>query len=422
MAERTALERRVGGHQRRLYFVLMYCDDNDIGADGVERAIRVLKHWLRHTQNIGLIMAIPEKLSLGVWCRWIGAILFAVGGFEVLPKSKLLRASAAFTSLLHEGIEFSEYRSLMGAARTHPGRGTFAAALHSRAICATRQWMGVKMTRGLTLSCVLFKCLNLVMWPTAFRLREVVRHASGEFVFLTRSCLTCGVIITNPTPAQLQAMREGDFARLAPSRSKPDQWGEIHCPFPVVLTYQEVPGNAANALRELELRCPCVCGDRLTRPLFADAGGAAYTHAFLDRLLKSALAFCFGAKVASLITWHSHCSGLATGLHAAKVDDDMVQLICRWMCPESLHVYRRMGTQEHSRLIQRAMHAKVDLIQSVNVPKVVGDEGYAELVGTLTQGRSTETQKEYEAALDTKNRSGRKQSCASRSGLKSNHA
>ncbi|KAL3906864.1 MAG: hypothetical protein SGPRY_010387 [Prymnesium sp.] len=145
--------------------------------------------------------------------------------------------------------------------------------------------------------------------------------------------------------------------------------------------------------------CPCACGDRPIRPLFADARGAAYTHAFLDRMLKAALTFQFGAKVASLFTWHSYRSGLATALHAAKVDGGMVQLTCRWMCPESLHVYRRMGTQEHAQLIQKAMHAKVDLIQSVNVPKVVGDEGCAELVGALTDGRNTEDQKEYEAAL-----------------------
>lgn len=190
----------------------------------------------------------------------------------------------------------------------------------------------------------MFQCLSLVMWPTAFRLGEVVRHTSGELMFLTRGCLTwslSGVIVTNPTRTQLQAMLVGDFARLAPSRSKPDQWGEIHYPFPAILVYRDEQGNAANVLRELELRCPCEGAKRATTPLFADEEGNAYTHGFLNRLLKAALTFCFGAKVASLFTWHSHRSGLATALHAAKVDDGMVRLICRWMCPaESLHVYR----------------------------------------------------------------------------------
>lgn len=114
LAKRTALEAKVGGHQRRLYFVFMYCDDNIIGVVGVQRAMRVLKQWRQLTQNAGLIMAIPEKRSLGVWCKWVGALIFAVGGFVVLPKAKLLRASVAITSLMNHGIEFSEYRSLMG--------------------------------------------------------------------------------------------------------------------------------------------------------------------------------------------------------------------------------------------------------------------------------------------------------------------
>jgi len=60
-------------------------------------------------------MAIPEKRSLGVWCKWIGALIFAAAGLIVIPKDKLVRASAAIRTLLDSGIEFSEYRSsLMG--------------------------------------------------------------------------------------------------------------------------------------------------------------------------------------------------------------------------------------------------------------------------------------------------------------------
>ena len=62
----------------------------------------------------------------------------------------------------------------------------------------------------------------------------------------------------------------------------------------------------------------------------------------------------YGATVAALYTWHSFRSGLAKALHAANVSDATIMLICRWMCPESLHVYRRMGTREHERLINEA--------------------------------------------------------------------
>lgn len=90
----------------------MYCDDNIIGVVGVDRAVRVLKTWL--TTNVGLIMAIAEKRSLGTWCNWVGALVFATLGLVVIPKSKLVRASTTICTLLHHGVDFSEYRSLMG--------------------------------------------------------------------------------------------------------------------------------------------------------------------------------------------------------------------------------------------------------------------------------------------------------------------
>ena len=57
--------------------------------------------------------------------------------------------------------------------------------------------------------------------------------------------------------------------RLAPPRSKPDQTGEIHCPFSVVLTYHpDDPINAAAALRDLELRIGSSVSNRGMTPLF----------------------------------------------------------------------------------------------------------------------------------------------------------
>lgn len=114
LAQRRAVEAQVGGHQRRLYFVLMYCDDNIIGVVGVDRAVRVLKAWRTLTQKAGLIMAIPEKRSIGVWCTWIGALIFASLGLIVIPRAKLIRASTAIRNLTTYGIPFSEYRSLVG--------------------------------------------------------------------------------------------------------------------------------------------------------------------------------------------------------------------------------------------------------------------------------------------------------------------
>ncbi|KAL1503440.1 hypothetical protein AB1Y20_011928 [Prymnesium parvum] len=220
-------------------------------------------------------------------------------------------------------------------------------------------------------------------------------------MYITRACVVWsvgGVLLTDPAPAHLHALRPGlDYAMVAPPRSKPDQWGEIHCPFPVTLTYDVDTPNAAACLRDIELRTPCTGAARHRTPLFADRSGAAYSHGFLAALLSAALTFLYGAAVASLYTFHSYRSGLATALHAAGVSDALVQLICRWMCPESLHVYRRIGTREHEGSVRKASSVDVDVIQSVNAPKVSADAGFGELVSQLQGPRSAYAQREFEA-------------------------
>ena len=250
----------------------------------------------------------------------------------------------------------------------------------------------------------IFRRLICVMMVTAFRLGEIVHHASGEIMYLTFESLTWvigGITISHPTAAQLASMRPGiDGARLAPPRSKPDQMGEIHCPFSVVLTYHpDDPINAAAALRDLELRIGCMVSDRGMTPLFPDALGEPYSHSFLHSMLRSALAHLYGEAVASLYSFHSFRSGLATALHAAGVSDAMIQLICRWMCPESLHVYRRMGVAEHEASVRKASRCHVDCVQSVNVPTVVGDQHMALLNSELGQARASTEQQSYEFAL-----------------------
>ena len=111
---RRAVERRTGAHERRLYSCLMYCDDGLLIIVGAARTIRILKIWRKLVIDSGLIMAIPEKRTVGVWCVWIGAIIFAGLGVVAVPRSKILRSSAAIVRLCQSGIEFGEYRSLMG--------------------------------------------------------------------------------------------------------------------------------------------------------------------------------------------------------------------------------------------------------------------------------------------------------------------
>eukprot|EP00965_Chrysotila_dentata_P044269 1471791-Pleurochrysis_carterae.AAC.1 len=71
----------------------MYTDDPVLAVVGVDRALRALRIWRTLTNGLRLEMTIPEKRTLGVWARWLGALLFATLRIVVIPKSKLLRAS-----------------------------------------------------------------------------------------------------------------------------------------------------------------------------------------------------------------------------------------------------------------------------------------------------------------------------------------
>ena len=94
-----------------------------------------------------------------------------------------------------------------------------------------------------------FRRLIRFMMFTGFRLAEIVGNGSGEIMFLTYGSLFwCidNLMIAAPSRAQLLNLRPGqDSAVVFPPRSKPDQWGETHCPFPVRLTYETTELNPA---------------------------------------------------------------------------------------------------------------------------------------------------------------------------------
>jgi hypothetical protein len=92
----------------------MYTDDPIMAVVGVDRAIRLLRLWARLTVELGLIMAIPEKRSLGTWAPWLGILLLAGLGLVLVPKAKLLRTVHRIDELLTDGLPFQDYRSLIG--------------------------------------------------------------------------------------------------------------------------------------------------------------------------------------------------------------------------------------------------------------------------------------------------------------------
>jgi hypothetical protein len=237
-----------------------------------------------------------------------------------------------------------------------------------------------------------FRRLNRFLIRTAFRLGEIVSHTSGEIMYLTRASVVWrinGMLVADPTVTQLTSMMPGrDGCLVSPPRSKPDQWAEMHCPFTIFLLLSTSPECACGAVRDIEIARPCQGAAREATALFADERGQPYTHAKLDPILRHVLTHLFGTAVASIFSWHSYRVGLATMLHAAGVPDAVIMLMCRWMCEQSLHVYRRLGASEHERHFQRGTRAAVDSIQTANVVSVVGDQGYAQLVDHLNGNRN----------------------------------
>ena len=79
-------------------------------------------------------------------------------------------------------------------------------------------------------------------------------------------------------------------------------------------------------------------------------------------------------------------------LKAANVPDDVIQMICRWMNPESLRAYARHGQSLHINSVDQAEHATIDAIQSASVPKVCNTEGNAALHLTFARSISARAQ------------------------------
>ena len=223
-----------------------------------------------------------------------------------------------------------------------------------------------------------FRGMLALGWRTGHRLAEFVAHPSGEICWVTRhdvSYIIAGVHVSDPTPAQLAALRPGDTILIAPPRSKTDQFGEIHSPFASAIAFSYDRNSAGFLIQQIECTRPVHGRSREFTPLFADENGLPYTHSVMDTLLHAALARLYGEPVASCYSWHSLRSGLATALKAAGCSDDIIQMICRWANPASLKIYALHGTSLHINWVDQAEKAVIDAVRGSSVPKVCNSEG-----------------------------------------------
>ena len=214
--------------------------------------------------------------------------------------------------------------------------------------------------------------LGRVLWRTGHRLGEIVAHPSGEINFITRSSVSIrkanGVHLAVPTAADWRNLAPGDVVHLAPCASKADQFGERHCPFPSVLPHDGSDSSAAAAIRDIELEQPCAPSLRKCTALFSNGDGQPFTYAILHAELRHLLTAVVGERAAQAYSWHAFRIGLACALHAADCPDPVIQLICRWSCPESLQVYRQMGIDKNVFWTEKAQHVTFDAVRVNNLP------------------------------------------------------
>ena len=117
-----------------------------------------------------------------------------------------------------------------------------------------------------------------------------------------------------------------------------------------------------------------------------------FTYAVLHRELRLLLAALFGTKVASVLSWHSIRIGLACALKMAGCPDDIIQLICRWACVDSLKIYARIGTGMHAHWTDRAAGMNFDGAQAGNIPALDRSEQLAALYDSSVEGKAQRAQ------------------------------
>ena len=176
-------------------------------------------------------------------------------------------------------------------------------------------------------------------------------------------------VVTKPTRPLLQSMKEGDLVRLATKGAKCDTWGTCHGTEPIVLPFHQHGTNAARAIRDIELRWMCDDDERDELPLFCDSKGRPFSDQRFGRLVKSALTLAVGAERARVLSPHSWRVWLATAMRTLGASDAEIQALGRWLNPESIKIYARLGVAEYCKWMDKIMLVRnIDAARTTTLP------------------------------------------------------
>ena len=164
-------------------------------------------------------------------------------------------------------------------------------------------------------------------------------------------------------------MKDGDVARLAPKGAKCDQYGTCYGTEPIIIPFHDTPTNAAKWMRNIELRWPCHGKDRKTLPLFCDEHGDPFTDSRFTALIMATLVAVLWCERAALFSPHSWRVWLASALRIKGASDPLIMAFGRWMNPESVKVYARLGVDEYCTWMDKIMTVRhIDATRTTNLP------------------------------------------------------
>ena len=213
-----------------------------------------------------------------------------------------------------------------------------------------------------------------------FRKSELALPAGAEFdrMRISRASLKWrinGVLISAPTPAQLDSLSAGDYAIVIPPPSKADPFGVFFGGRPIYFPYVANSSiNAATALAQLERVLPVASELRAKTPLFVMGSTMQpMTASRADTLLAHLVRLVVPENQRCFYSWHSFRIGLACALLAQGAAPELIQALCRWKSKESLIVYARLNPESYGAWILKAQTADVTSISSTNLPQFDDD-------------------------------------------------
>ena len=213
--------------------------------------------------------------------------------------------------------------------------------------------------------------LTCVLAQTGFRKSEVTVQSRTESLHHTvkRSSLTWlirGVPTSEPTPAQLRDLADGDFAIITPPPSKSDPFDMVWGGNPIWLPFIDgEPLCAAAALAALELDRPASAA--ADTALFTDDAGRPFVAAQLAEALKRMLLVAYEPATVTLYSWHSARIYLCTSLLEAGASRAQIQALCRWQTEESINVYGRFTKESYGTLLRQALAVDVSTARAHNL-------------------------------------------------------